>query len=73
MTVEGEYEELRAAFEASDTNGNGTLQFGEFVDLLDNLGADMSEREYRIGFDAIDVDRDGRINCEEFLGWWLDR
>jgi calmodulin len=71
--MEDEQEELRAAFDASDTNGNGTLQFREFVELLDGLGAGMTEGDYRIGFEAIDTDRNGRINFTEFLGWWLDR
>jgi len=66
-------EELRESFDACDTNGNGSLQFDEFVTMLDGLGAGMSEAELRVGFEEIDTDRDGRIDFEEFFDWWSDR
>ena len=49
---------------------DGSLQFSEFVTLLENLGAGMGAEECTIGFTEIDTDRDGRINFAEFLRWW---
>jgi len=66
-------DELRESFDACDTNGNGSLQFDEFVTMLDGLEAGMSDAELRIGFAEIDADHDGRIDFEEFFGWWSDR
>lgn len=71
--MEEEEDELKALFDACDSNGNGTVQFSEFVTLLDNLGADMSRDECRIGFSEIDTDRDGHIDFEEFFQWWEGR
>jgi calmodulin len=74
--VIGMYEdedELHAFFHACDTNRNGTLQFSEFVTLLENLGAEMEAEACLIGFREIDTDRDGRIDFGEFRDWWTDR
>jgi len=71
--MEEEEDELRALFQACDSNGNGTVQFSEFVTLLDNLGAGMSREECRIGFADMDADRDGQIDFEEFFRWWEER
>lgn len=71
--MEEEEDELRTLFEGCDQNGNGTLQFAEFEEFLNNIGAGMSTRECRIGFSEIDTDRDGRIDFDEFYRWWQDR
>lgn len=65
--------ELREAFRQCDSNNDGYIQFGEFVTLLDNLGAGMSSDEVRIGFNAVDTDDDQLIDFREFLAWWNDR
>ena len=44
-----------------------------FDSLLDELGAEMSAREARVGFLAIDTDHSGRIEVDEFLSWWTSR
>lgn len=69
---EEEEDELRALFDACDSDGNGTLQFSEFVTFIGNVGAGMDEQECRIGFGEIDSDRDGRIDFGEFIDWWQD-
>jgi calmodulin len=71
--MDEEEDELRALFQACDSNGNGTLQFSEFVTFLDNVGAGMAREECRIGFEEIDADRDGHIDFDEFLRWWEER
>jgi len=63
--------ELREDFDYFDDNHDGLMEFGEFVGLMDGLGADMSSDECRIGFAEIDRDRDGVIEFEEFLDWWI--
>ena len=65
-------EELRESFHACDTNKDGQIQYDEFVALLDNLGAQMSERDCRIGFAEVDTDNDGLIDYGEFATWWTD-
>lgn len=65
--------ELLDDFESCDGDGDGFMQFDEFVQFLDGLGADMSGEESRIGFAEIDSNRDGRIGFQEFLDWWTAR
>jgi Ca2+-binding EF-hand superfamily protein len=63
-------EELREDFEYLDDDGDGLMQFDEFVRFMDGLGAEMTSEECRIGFHEIDTNRDGRIEFGEFLSWW---
>ena len=63
-------DELREDFDFTDANGDGRIQFQEFVALLDGLEADVSEDEALVGFDEIDTDDDGAIGFEEFVAWW---
>jgi len=63
-------DELREDFDFNDANGDGRIQFQEFVALLDGLEADVSEDEAMVGFDEIDSDDDGAIGFEEFVAWW---
>lgn len=69
---EEENQDLREYFDACDHNGDGTIQYEEFVALLHNLGADMEEHDNRIGFGEVDTDRDGAIDFDEFLVWWRE-
>jgi Ca2+-binding EF-hand superfamily protein len=41
--------------------------------MLDELGAEVDANEARVGFTAIDSDRDGAIEFDEFVDWWNDR
>jgi Ca2+-binding EF-hand superfamily protein len=65
--------ELREDFDYFDEDHDGLMEFGEFVGLMDGLGADMSSEECRVGFAEIDTDRDGVIELDEFLNWWSSR
>jgi len=65
-------DELRELFDTCDANGNGSVQYTEFVTLLENLGTGMSREECRIGFSEIDADGDGHIDFAEFLQWWRE-
>ena len=65
--------ELRANFTFNDANGDGVLDFDEFVSMmatLSGLEQGMPRAEAHIGFDEIDADRDGVIGFEEFVAWW---
>jgi Ca2+-binding EF-hand superfamily protein len=62
--------ELREDFDEFDIDGDGRLEFDEFLEFMDGLGADMSNEECRIGFAEIDTDRDGVIEFDEFVAWW---
>lgn len=68
-----EIEELREGFEYNDSNGDGKIDFREFVSMLDDLEANVATDEARIGFDAIDTDNDRAIEFDEFIEWWSER
>jgi Ca2+-binding EF-hand superfamily protein len=70
--MEQDPDDLRQYFEACDKNGDGTIQFAEFVTLLQDLGTEMGDEECRIGFAEVDRDRDGVIDFDEFQRWWAE-
>jgi Ca2+-binding EF-hand superfamily protein len=63
-------DELRDDFVYNDGNGDGLIDFGEFVELMGLLDEDLDEQACRIGFREIDADHDGAIGFEEFIDWW---
>lgn len=69
---EEELDELREAFDYNDRDGDGRIQLDEFSDMLDELEADMSEKEIEIGFKDIDTNDDGLIDFQEFVAWWAE-
>jgi Ca2+-binding EF-hand superfamily protein len=64
-------EEIEELFEQNDTDGNGDIDFGEFKTLMTELDPQMSRAALEIGFRDIDTNKDGRINFDELLVWWL--
>lgn len=68
-----EIAELREGFEYNDSNGDGKIDFAEFVKMLRNLEANVAADEARIGFDVIDTDNDQAIEFDEFIEWWSER
>jgi Ca2+-binding EF-hand superfamily protein len=40
------------------------------MSMLNDLEADIDEKEARVGFRAIDTDRDGAVGLDEFVEWW---
>jgi len=69
---EEELDELRETFDYNDRDGDGLIERDEFGAMLDELEADMSEAEARVGFDEIDTNDDGRIDFGEFVAWWTE-
>jgi len=64
--------ELRENFTECDENGDGRIQYDEFVTLLNNIGAQTNEQENRLGFDEVDTDKDGSISFDEFVAWFSE-
>jgi len=64
-------EEIEELFEQNDTDGNGDIDFAEFQALMRELDETLSQHALEIGFREIDSNRDGRINFDEFIDWWL--
>ena len=65
-------DELREAFEYNDRDGDGRIEPDEFVTMLDELEANMSAKEAKIGFQDIDTNDDGLIDFDEFVAWWTE-
>lgn len=66
-------EELRESFAECDLNNDGMIQLAEFSILLNNIGAETSAAECKIGFEEVDTDHNGLISLDEFIAWWTDR
>jgi calmodulin len=53
---------LRQSFDYVDRDHNGSIDLGNFCELLDTLNSGMEEETRRIGFDMIDSDDNGAID-----------
>ena len=69
---EEQLDELRESFDYNDRDGDGRIQLDEFVVILDELEAEMSEEEAQTGFKDIDSNDDGLIDFAEFCAWWAE-
>lgn len=69
---EEQLEELRETFDYNDRDEDGSIEVDEFIDMLDELEANMSEEEAKIGFQDIDTNDDGLIDFKEFVAWWTE-
>ena len=67
---EEQLDELRETFDYNDRDGDGLIEIEEFAAMLDELEAETSENETRVGFREIDTNEDGRIDFDEFVAWW---
>ncbi len=70
--TQDQLDELREAFEYNDRDSDGSIEPDEFVTMLDDLEANMSAKEAKIGFQDIDTNDDGLIDFGEFVAWWTD-
>ena len=75
MKAEGSKpEEIRAfdvkeAFEAFDVDGGGSIDAGEFGEVLRSMGIHLSQEEVMVSLHRIDKDGSGRIEFDEFEAW----
>jgi len=69
---EEQLDELRESFDYNDRDGDGRIQLDEFVEMLDELEAEMSAAEAKTGFEDIDTNDDGLIDFAEFCAWWAE-
>jgi calmodulin len=70
---EDEIEEIREIFSHFDVDGNGVIEHDEFGALLRTLDDTIGDDDIRAGLDALDENRNGVIDFDEFLEWWADR
>ena len=68
-----ELQELEENFQYNDLDDDGSIGFDEFLNMLNNMEAQMSPDEARIGFQSIDTNGDGVIELDEFIEWWRSR
>jgi hypothetical protein len=64
-----ELADLEELFDEIDEDGDQRIQFTEFSQLLDDLGADMGYEEQRAGFRRIDRNQDGAVDFKDFVDW----
>ena len=65
--------EIVEIFGHFDTNGNKRIEVSEFRDLLIALGGEVVDGEVEAGIEALDANRNGTIEFDEFVAWWSDR
>ena len=63
-----EYEELKAAFEVFDVNGDGYLGFVEFSNALKQIGENFTDLEVREFIFLADLEKNGVMDVDEFIG-----
>ena len=54
--------DMMAAFKTFDRNGDGFISLSELKFVMTQLGEKLTDDEYEQMLDAVDLDRDGRIN-----------
>jgi len=62
-------DEVEETFELLDANGDRGIDFEEFARLMREIDHTRSPTALRARFDAIDTNRDGRVNFDEFRAW----
>ena len=70
--------EIKSVFGACDTKGDHTISRKDFAAAMTALGTRLRTREMEILYKHFDINKDGRINYEEFirfvgLEFWVDR
>jgi Ca2+-binding EF-hand superfamily protein len=57
-------------FEDKDANGNKLCEPAEFINVLQQLGVDLSETQANAAFTDCDTTGRGEVTFNEFLMWW---
>merc|ERR1712086_359432 len=58
--------ELLEAFKVFDKDGNSTIEASELKTVMENLGEKLTDEEIEEMMKEADIDKDGKINFEEF-------
>ena len=62
-----------AVFRKYDTNGSGSLQSSELVQVCQELGMHkLSDKQQDLLMQELDADGDNSVDAEEFKMWWED-
>ena len=61
------FESLREVYAATDTDGNGTIDIGEFTEGAMRMGYTLGEEEKKEIFEAADIDGNRDIDFKEFI------
>lgn len=59
-------EEVDRIFNLVDMNGNGVIDYSEFISAAANINYLLSEKQMKAAFKAFDLDGSGEISYEEF-------
>lgn len=62
--------EIKDHFAFFDKDGNGTIDFKEFMQLLKVLAPSSTLDNAERGFETIDTNQNEEIDFDEFLEWW---
>jgi Ca2+-binding EF-hand superfamily protein len=63
--------EIKTVFSQFDVNGDGVVSIGEAKAAM--KGMNFSEAEIEMLVDTYDVNRDGRLQYEEFVKFWMGK
>lgn len=68
--TESQVAEVQKEFDFFDSDNNGMIDLGEFIELLTVLSPKTKVKAVQEAFDLIDENADGHIDFNEFLAWW---
>ena len=63
--------EIREAFDAFDTNGDGLVSIQELLTLMAGIGETLSRPEAEDALRRGDSDGDGQLSFDEFIAFML--
>ena len=63
-------DKIKGHFDYFDEDNSGRLNLNEFRQLFKVIAPDSKRSEADAGFAAIDTDKSGEIEFDEFLDWW---
>jgi Ca2+-binding EF-hand superfamily protein len=72
ITNPDDIDALKTEFARFDKDGNGRIDYDEFVELLAAVGPRPTEEEAQLAYSVIDTNETGDVSFEEFANWWLD-
>ena len=72
-TSGSEEEEILDTFKVFDKDGNGFISPAELYHVMRNLGENLSDSEINDMISEADIDKDGNIDYQEFVGMMRSR